>query len=67
MQNDLPRARYYYNRALAIDPNFTLALFHLGLVNYYEGKKRAAHQLWERVLQLDPKNYKAREALFRLQ
>ncbi|MDH5187249.1 MAG: tetratricopeptide repeat protein, partial [candidate division WOR-3 bacterium] len=62
-RKELKQARIYYEKALAIDPNFTLAVFHLGLVNYYEGDKDQAHKLWRRVLKLDPTNSMARRAL----
>jgi tetratricopeptide (TPR) repeat protein len=63
----LKQARFYYKKALAVDPNFTLALFHLGLVNYYEGDKVQAHKLWQKVLKLDPTNSMAQQALNQLQ
>jgi 4-amino-4-deoxy-L-arabinose transferase-like glycosyltransferase len=65
-RNDLVAARGYYERALAIDPSATLPMFHLGLVNYYEGKKDEAHRRWRQVLQLEPNNAKARQALEQL-
>ncbi|MEO0025531.1 MAG: tetratricopeptide repeat protein [candidate division WOR-3 bacterium] len=60
---ELARARFCYEQALRNSPNFVLALFHLGLVEYYQGRKDSAHLRWLRVLELDPKFEKARRAL----
>ncbi|MCX7731965.1 MAG: tetratricopeptide repeat protein [candidate division WOR-3 bacterium] len=60
---ELERARFCYEQALRNSPNFVLALFHLGLVDYYQGRKDSAHLRWLRVLELDPEFEKARRAL----
>jgi tetratricopeptide (TPR) repeat protein len=59
-------ARGYYERALAIDPSFATALFHLGLVDYYQGDSHSARERWRRVLSLDPDHARARKALKQL-
>ncbi|MEN9979818.1 MAG: tetratricopeptide repeat protein [candidate division WOR-3 bacterium] len=60
---ELEEARFCYEQALGNSPNFVLALFHLGLVDYYQGRKDSAHLRWLRVLELDQKFEKARRAL----
>ncbi len=62
-RGELERARFCYEQALRNSPNFVLALFHLGLVDYYQGRKDSAHCRWLRVLKLDPEFEKARRAL----
>jgi len=53
-QNDLARAREYFNQALKIDPNNAAALINLALVCEQEGKKAEAEALYRRVLALPP-------------
>ena len=51
-QNDLARAREYFNQALKIDPNNGAALINLATVCEREGKKAEAEALYRRVLTL---------------
>jgi len=53
-QNDLARAREYFNQALKIDPNNGAALINLATVCEREGKKAEAESLYRRVLALPP-------------
>ena len=54
-QNDLPRAREYFNQALKIDPENASALINLGVINEREGRKAEAEALYRKVLALAPK------------
>lgn len=51
-QNDLVRAREYFNQALKIDPNNAAALINLAALCEQEGKKAEAISLYKRVLAL---------------
>ena len=51
-QNELGRAREYFNQALKIDPNNGAALINLATVSEREGKKKEAETLYRRVLAL---------------
>lgn len=51
-QNDLVRAREYFNQALKIDPNNAAALINLAALCEQEGKKADAISLYKRVLAL---------------
>jgi general secretion pathway protein D len=54
-QNDLARAREYFNLALKIDPENSAALINLGVINEREGKKAEAVALYRKVLAQAPK------------
>jgi general secretion pathway protein D len=77
-QNDLARAREYFEQALKIDPNNAAALINLAQVCERQGKKAEAESLYRRVLalpppkgaqegQVDPLKELAREGLLRVQ
>jgi general secretion pathway protein D len=81
-QNDLVRAREYFDQALKIDPNNAAALINLAALCEQEGKKAEATSLYKRVLALpspeggdgqngpageDPYKVLAKEGLKRLQ
>lgn len=51
-QNDLVRAREYFNQALKIDPDNAAALINLAALSEQEGKKAEAVSLYKRVLAL---------------
>jgi general secretion pathway protein D len=51
-QNELARAREYFNQALKIDPNNGAALINLATVCEREGKKAEAEAYYRRVLTL---------------
>jgi general secretion pathway protein D len=53
-QNDLHRAREYFDQALKNDPNNAAALINLAAVCEREGKKAEAGELYRRVLALPP-------------
>ncbi len=53
-QNDLVRAREYFDQALKNDPNNGAALINLGAVCEREGKKREAEKLYRQVLAIPP-------------
>ena len=53
-QNDLVRAREYFNQALKIDPTNSAALVNLGVLNELEGKKAEAEAMYRKVLALAP-------------
>lgn len=45
-----------YRRALAADPAYWLAHYHLGTTLYYDGDRKAAGQHFRRVLELQPQH-----------
>ena len=51
-ENNLVRAREYFNQALKIDPNNGAALINLAMVCEREGKRAEAEALYRRVLAL---------------
>jgi general secretion pathway protein D len=53
-QNDLVRAREYFDQALKNDPNNGAALINLGTVCEREGKRREAETLYRQVLAIPP-------------
>ncbi len=53
-QNDLVRAREYFDQALKSDPENTAALINLGVLNEREGKTAEAEAVYRRVLALAP-------------
>ena len=53
-QNDLGRAREYFNQALKIDANNGSALLNLGVICEREGKKTEAESWYRKVLALVP-------------
>lgn len=53
-QNDLHRAREYFNQALKIDPSNGAALINLAAVCEQEGKWREAESLYRKILALPP-------------
>lgn len=53
-QNDLARAREYFDQALKIDPDNAAALINLGVISEREGKKADAERLYRRVLAREP-------------
>jgi general secretion pathway protein D len=55
-QNELVRAREYFNQALKIDPNNGSALLNLATVCEREGKKAEAETLYRRILALPSAN-----------
>ncbi len=65
-RNEFVAARHFYEGALRINPAFAGAVFHLGLLDYYEGNIARAHARWRQVLELDPSHERARAALSEL-
>lgn len=53
-QNDLARAREYFDQALKIDPGNAAALINLGVISEREGKKGEAERLYRQVLARAP-------------
>lgn len=45
-----------YRRALAAEPQYWLAHYHLGTTLYYDGKQAAAKEHFRRVLELKPQH-----------
>jgi arylsulfatase A-like enzyme/predicted Zn-dependent protease len=58
-KRDLPRAAASYRDALALDPEYKVAAFHLALVDMETGRGEAAEAGLRRVLELDPKDNKS--------
>jgi len=63
LSRDFAKARHYYEGALRIQPTNALAMYHLGLCDYHEGKAAEAHARWQEVIKLDPSFARARQAL----
>jgi tetratricopeptide (TPR) repeat protein len=59
VKRDLPRAAASYRDALALDPEYKVAAFHLALVDMETGRGEAAEAGLRRVLELDPKDNKS--------
>jgi tetratricopeptide (TPR) repeat protein len=58
-KRDLPRAAAAYRDALALEPEYKLAAFHLALVDLEMGRADAAEAGLRRVLELDPHDNKS--------
>ena len=58
-KQDLPRAALAYRDALALEPEYKVAAFHLALVDLEMGRADAAEAGLRRVLQLDPRDNKS--------
>jgi tetratricopeptide (TPR) repeat protein len=48
------RAQDFYNRALALDPDYTEAHFNVGCLHYRKKEQEQAIQAWDRALGLNP-------------
>ena len=60
--NDLARAKEYFNQALKIDPSNTAAMFNLGVVHEREGNKAEAEAMYRKVLKTEkPAKEKGKE------
>ena len=59
--NDLPRAKEYFEQALKSDPKNSAAMINLGVVYEREGKKAEAESMYRRVLNLEPPTSKSGE------
>jgi arylsulfatase A-like enzyme/Tfp pilus assembly protein PilF len=59
MKKDLPRAAAAYREALALDPDYKVAAFHLALSDLALGRPDAAEAGLRRVLQIDPRDNKS--------
>ena len=51
--NDMARAKEYFNQALKIDPKNTAAMFNLGVVLEREGNKAEAEAMYRKVLKTE--------------
>jgi len=58
-KRDLPRAAASYRDALALEPEYKVAAFHLALVDLEMGRADAAEAGLRRVLELDPRDNKS--------
>jgi arylsulfatase A-like enzyme/Tfp pilus assembly protein PilF len=58
-KRDLPRAAAAYRDALALEPEYKLAAFHLALSDLEMGRADAAEAGLRRVLELDPRDNKS--------
>ncbi len=58
-KGDLTRAADAYREALALDPEYKVAAFHLALVDLLMGRGEAAEAGLRRVLELDPRDNKS--------
>ena len=58
-KRDLPRAAAAYREALALDPEYKVAAFHLALLDLESGRTDAAEAGLRRVLELDPRDNKS--------
>jgi tetratricopeptide (TPR) repeat protein len=56
LQGDLAKAAELYKKALETDPNFMLAYYNLGIINFKQKNMQGAVKYCEAALQLDP-NY----------
>lgn len=63
IKRDFPAAKRFYQRARELNPGFTTAIFNLGLAYYYQNQVDSAHILWQEVLNFEPGNERARQAL----
>jgi Tfp pilus assembly protein PilF len=57
--NDMAVAKERFNKVLAVDPNYALAYYYLGLICVGEGKNADARTQFERFLQLAPNDKEA--------
>jgi Tfp pilus assembly protein PilF len=60
-EGDLNGAAQQYRDILKADPGYAKAYFDLGFIYYKAGRKDAAAGLWERYLELSPKDPRAQE------
>jgi tetratricopeptide (TPR) repeat protein len=62
-QGRVELSRVYYGRALAEEPDNVPALLGLGILDLRENKLKEGIDKLERVLELDPENEPARDAI----
>lgn len=53
------KAKVFYETALKIDPNDSVAWSHIGNMFAFEGKQEQAMKAYDRALEIDPKNAEA--------
>lgn len=62
-RDDLERARDLFEQALAEDPSYGKAAYHLGQAHHLLGDHRASRRAYRRALQIDPSDVDARVQL----
>ena len=59
-ESDYGLATYYFQQAITLRPDYDRAYAHLALIAQAEGNIKAALQLLEKAISLNPQNYRAR-------
>lgn len=65
-KGELGLARFYFQRALEVDPNYDRAYAHLALIARDDGNIEAARELLRQAVAMNPLNYQQRSNLVAL-
>ncbi len=55
-KQDYKLAKYHYEKAIRLNPNYYAAIYNLGVVHFNDGKLDKAHQLIKQSVLLEPDN-----------
>jgi protein O-GlcNAc transferase len=64
LQGDYEKGEAYYDRAIALDPDYEQALMNKAALRLLAGDKEAARMLLQNVLRLNPENQQAQHVLY---
>jgi hypothetical protein len=64
LQGDYEKGEAYYDRAIALDPDYEQALMNKAALRLLAGDKEAARTLLHNVLRLNPENQQAQHVLY---
>jgi Flp pilus assembly protein TadD len=65
-KDEFELAKFYFQRALEIDPNYDRAVAHLAMVARQDGNIEAARELLRQAVAMNPLNYQERNNLVAL-
>jgi tetratricopeptide (TPR) repeat protein len=66
VNNDVERADEYYNKALALDPDYEQAMLNKAGLKIYKHQYKEAQQLLQRIIKKNSNNVQAKDLLLKL-